>query len=168
MEPGYEETAFESPPPRPSGGNGMGTAGFVVSLVGLILCGGLLCPLGLIFSLVGLGRQPRGLAIAGTVIGSIGSLVLVGGIAFFVINVGDVKEHMYTAVAVGKAAVAIDKYKAEHGTYPDDETGNDLIADIHDGWDRPLQYTRTETAYILRGAGPDGQFGTEDDIKHEP
>ena len=58
--------------------NGMGTAGFVLSLVGVFLgwiplIGWLIWLLGAIFSFIGLFRAPRGLAVAGTII----SLVLI-------------------------------------------------------------------------------------------
>lgn len=58
--------------------NGLGTGGFVVSLVGWATCG-FLCPLGLLLSLCGLLKAPRGLAIAGAIIGGLGSIWL----AFF-------------------------------------------------------------------------------------
>ena len=44
--------------------NGLGLAGFIVSLVG-ICSGGVLSPIGLVLSIVGLFREPRGFAIAG-------------------------------------------------------------------------------------------------------
>lgn len=51
----------------------MGTAGFVLALLGLIFCwvpvlDWILWLLGLIFSVIGLFRRPKGLAIAGVVI----------------------------------------------------------------------------------------------------
>lgn len=54
-------------------GNGLGTAGFVLSLTGLILCwvpilGFILWLLGAIFSVIGVFKAPRGLAIAGCII----------------------------------------------------------------------------------------------------
>lgn len=54
-------------------GNGMGTAGFVLALLGLIFCwvpvlDWILWLLGLIFSIVGMFRPKKGLAIAGLVI----------------------------------------------------------------------------------------------------
>jgi len=61
---------------RQSQSNGLGIAGFIVSLVGWLTCG-LLCPVGLILSVIGLFKQPRGMAIAGSVIGGFGSLFLV-------------------------------------------------------------------------------------------
>ena len=62
--------------------NGMGTAGFVLALLGLILCwvpvlGWILWLLGLIFSIIGVFRQPRGLAIAGLVISCLGLILLI-------------------------------------------------------------------------------------------
>lgn len=66
--------------------NGMGTAGFVLALITLFLgwipiLGWLTWLLGLIFSLVGISREPKGLAIAGLVISLINIIliVLVGG-----------------------------------------------------------------------------------------
>ena len=61
---------------QPAPTNGLGIAGFIVSLVGLLSCG-LLCPIGFLLSLVGLTKQPRGFAIAGAIIGAIGTLWLV-------------------------------------------------------------------------------------------
>lgn len=59
--------------------NGLGTAGFVISLVGFLTCG-LICPLGMLISFFGMFSRPRGTAIAGFVFGVIGSawLWLVG------------------------------------------------------------------------------------------
>ena len=59
--------------------NGVGTAGFVLALLGWILW-----VLGLILSLVGVFRTPRGLSIAGLVISFLGLIlliVLVGAVA---------------------------------------------------------------------------------------
>lgn len=55
--------------------NGLGTAGFVVSLLGFLTCG-LICPLGMLLSFFGVFSRPRGLAIAGFVLGVIGSFWL--------------------------------------------------------------------------------------------
>lgn len=72
-------------PPMPGQakkGNAMGVTGFVLSLVTLILgwipvLGWILWALGLIFSCIGLSRQPRGLAIAGLCISVFGIICLV-------------------------------------------------------------------------------------------
>lgn len=66
----------------PKKSNGMGTAGFVLALLGLILCwipvlDWILWLLGLIFSIIGVFRQPKGLAIAGLVISCLGLIILI-------------------------------------------------------------------------------------------
>jgi len=62
--------------------NGVGTAGFVLAVCALIfgwvpVLGWLLWILGLILSIVGLTRNPKGLAIAGLVISLIGIILLI-------------------------------------------------------------------------------------------
>lgn len=71
--------------------NGLGTAGFVLALIGLILCwipilDWILWLLGVIFSFIGVFKAPRGLAIAGLVISFIGLIIIfavIGAIASF-------------------------------------------------------------------------------------
>lgn len=63
-------------------GNGVGTAGFVLALLGLFLgwvpvLGWILWVLGLILSGVGMTKKPKGLAIAGLVISLISLAILV-------------------------------------------------------------------------------------------
>ncbi len=62
--------------------NGLGTAGFVLALLGLIFCwvpvlNWILWILGVIFSIIGVFRTPKGLSIAGLVISFIGLIVLI-------------------------------------------------------------------------------------------
>ncbi len=65
------------PQPRPAASNGLGVAGFVVSLVGLVTCLWIICPIGLILSFIAMFRRPRGMAIAGFIIGLLGSLWII-------------------------------------------------------------------------------------------
>lgn len=75
--------------------NGFGKAGFVLALIGLIfswvpVLGWVSGLLGAIFSIIGLFKEPRGLAIAGTVISFIGLIVFIllftvlAGVSLFV------------------------------------------------------------------------------------
>ncbi len=62
-------------------GNGMGVAGFVLALLGLILCwvpilNWILWILGLVFSIIGMFKPKKGLAIAGLVISCLYILLL--------------------------------------------------------------------------------------------
>lgn len=68
------------------GSNGLGVAGFVLSLIGLLSCG-LLSPVGLILSLAGLSKEPSGLAVAGTIIGGLGSLWIFSIALLFLLGV---------------------------------------------------------------------------------
>jgi len=65
--------------------NGLGTAGFVLALMSLLLAwvpvlGWILWFLGVVFSLIGLFKSPRGLAIVGMVL----SLLVLAGYMVFV------------------------------------------------------------------------------------
>jgi hypothetical protein len=73
--------------------NGLGTAGFILALIGLFLgwiplFGWAIWFLGLIFSFIGVFKAPRGLSIAGLVISLVGLFLLVVVFAA-VANIGD-------------------------------------------------------------------------------
>jgi hypothetical protein len=68
--------------------NDLGLAGFIVSLLGLVLSGGLLCPVGLVLSAMALRREPRGFAVAGFVIGLVGTLMGLAACLFSVFVCG--------------------------------------------------------------------------------
>lgn len=67
---------------RSATSNGIGLAGFILALAALLLSwearfGALLWLLGAIFSVVGLFREPKGFAIAGTIISFIGIFIFI-------------------------------------------------------------------------------------------
>ncbi|MCB1280968.1 MAG: hypothetical protein KDB18_05550 [Salinibacterium sp.] len=70
------------PPPPPS--NGVGTTGFALSLAGFPTLG-LLSPLAVLVSIIGLFRAPRGRASAGVLLGAVGSLMLVFTVPFLLV-----------------------------------------------------------------------------------
>lgn len=62
--------------------NGLGTAGFVLALLGVIFCwipvlNWILWLLGLIFSFIGVFKKPKGLAITGLVLSFISIIVII-------------------------------------------------------------------------------------------
>ena len=159
--------------------NPVGLAGFIVSLVSLIACGGLLSPVGLILSLVGCFRQPRGLAIAGLVLGLIGSSAFILGVVLLGVGliagaiallfgasfIGQTVETVFDADEVREAIVA---YERANGRLPesiddltslDEEAGKDL-------WDTPyrLSVDPDDRTMTLVSLGEDQTFGTKDDI----
>ena len=62
--------------------NGIGTAGFILALIGLVFCwvpilDWILWFLGFLFSFIGVFKKPRGLSIAGLIISCIGVIIIV-------------------------------------------------------------------------------------------
>ena len=145
--------------------NPLGLVGFILSLT----C--LLSPIGLILSLVALLKRPRGFAIAGTLIGALLTVVVVGvGYGFYwAANAGR------GAMAIGYIAVQseildeqIRAYMREAGSPPAslDQVELPPAAKI-DPWGteyRLVPAASPNGMLAIASAGPDGQFGTADDI----
>lgn len=164
-----------APTPEPSS-NGLGLAGFITSLVG-IFTGGVLSPVGLILSLVALTRRPRGFAIAGVVLGTVGScggciLLMLGGAMFLSVIVAvaaggmpalDSVTHMF------EVEQAIQTYVQQHGKPPADLGQLGLSeATLKDGWGHPIQY-RVEMGpgpadwnWAIQSPGSDGVVDSSD------
>lgn len=75
-------------PRQRSENNGIGTAGFVLALISFLgfwlpYVNGLTWLLGLIFSVIGVSRPPRGLAVAGLVISVLGLILGILAFLFF-------------------------------------------------------------------------------------
>lgn len=169
--------------------NGLGIAGFVVSLVGLCGSAGILSPIGLIISLVALGKQPRGFAVAGTVLGAVGSCGLILAIVFIPVVVLAMAALGLTAAAIGVASIAGPELEAKvemfvistnieerihgsGGTLPAtlDEVVSSLKKEqVTDPWGQKYFYevTQNGSAYRLFSAGPDKTPGTADDVRYE-
>ena len=101
-QPRYDEMRMH-PLQQPQQGNGIGTAGFVLSIVGVCFgfvpfVGVVCCILAIVFSAIGLGRRPRGQAIAGLVISVALPLILIAvfvGI-FAIASVGDLQRELWS------------------------------------------------------------------------
>jgi hypothetical protein len=164
--------------------NGLGLAGFICSLIGLVLgvatgVGGLLSIVGLIMSLIALGREPRGFAIAGVILGLLGSCL--GLILIFFLGVG-----LLALIGVGVAAIAlsnaeqteitsdmltmaveITQYEEQQGALPATLDQIDVAqARRIDPWGNAYEYHFIDEppGFELISRGEDGQAGTEDDI----
>ena len=116
--------------------NGLGLASFIVSIIGLVSAG-ILSPVGAVMGLIAIRREPRGFAIAGLVIGLVGSiwicLVSALFLAFFgVMGVGlasIVMSLVYTQIEQGlntltNASGVIAQWQLTHdGQLPTTEQG---------------------------------------------
>ncbi len=152
--------------------NGLGLAGFIVSLVGLLTCG-LLSPIGAILSLVGVFRQPRGFAIAGLVIGLIGSLwifvmVFIVGLATLMAGLG--LASMQDLIHGFQIASAVEQYKGSNGgKLPPALAGLPGLDPqaLNDAHGRPYRYVVNPDgrSFTLESDGADGLPGTSDDVR---
>lgn len=159
----------------PSGGasNGLGLAGFITSLVGIAVTGGVLCPVGLILSLIALSKPPRGFAVAGVVLGALGScggclvlsvFAMVGGaalVAAMAVVLTGGTQGLETLDHMMQVDVAITEYERQNGHLPADLGQLGLPEGIlKDGWGRPLEYRLEQAApqwrWSLRTPGQDG------------
>jgi hypothetical protein len=167
--PNYpSQTVIINSPPS----NGLGVAGFIISLIGLLVTGGILCPVGLLLSFIALFKRPRGFAIAGTVIGAIGTLI---PLAIFLIFGATVLTCLgaagavaaadaSTTTALSQADTTIQNHYRSNGVLPGDFEGNNLIDSIRDGRSKRLRYYQLgATTYEIRSSGMDGSFNTSDD-----
>ena len=185
----YEHPDYPSPGPEPGPSaaqplpphaappsNGIGLAGFIVSVGGLVCTGGFLCPIGLVLSLFGLRKEPRGFAIAGAVIGAVGSILGVLVAILVAAAIATAKQgyreagesgllgaQNSTETTIAEASQAIEMDRVEKGRLPETDAGNSLIAPLKDGWGRGLRYEKDGDDFLVRSAGPDGEFDTVDD-----
>lgn len=157
-----------------AGTNRLGIAGFICSLIGLLTLG-ILSPLGLVISLAAMFRPPRGFAIAGAVLGILGSLLASAIIAVVSLTLG------LTAAAnlvltsgdfpalfdIAMIQRGIRQHHDEHGALPRalDELSLEEGA-LTDSWGARYEYKRTSQGhYTIESPGRDGLMGTADDIR---
>lgn len=161
------------PEPKPapvivsrSPSNSLGVAGVIVSTVGLLTCG-LLSPIGLLFSLLGLLKAPRGAALAGTVIGAFGTLLLgIIGISFIGLlqAIGPGFESIRDAFVGLGGSVSIKQYYDQHGQLPDDATGQQELTKMLGELAGDVQYRQVDDQqFEIRLLGPDRVWDTADD-----
>lgn len=164
--------------------NTLGLAGFIVSLSGFVLTAGILCPLGLIFSLIALRRPPRGFAIAGAVLGLVGScggclvtliflpLLAAAGVAAFALALGGGLPAIETLEHLTQIDQAITRHVEANGTLPTSLGVLGLPAEsLVDGWGTPIQYQSSSQGaslcWTLQSAGPDRVFDASDFVMQE-
>lgn len=158
--------------------NAIGLAGFITSIVGIVSCG-VLSPIGLILSFIGLFKRPRGFAVAGTIIGFIGSL----GIIIVLLVVGVVVIGLLAAaLSAGPGGfemlgdsfaihAQLENYQQQHASLPADISQlTGVTADeLKDHWGNEYIYKPdlVNNSYQLISKGPDGAVGTADDISFD-
>lgn len=155
--------------------NVLGNIAMICSLVGLLITGGLLCPVGLVLGIIALKKEPKGTAITGVVVGAIGSLFLVvmllifGAVVFTFccscIGLGGLAAQSAERQNISKpAAQAIYAHYEETGSLPDDATGEQIVAAYtHDGQAFKYDVGSTMENFLILHPGKDGKWDTPDD-----
>ena len=161
--------------------NMWGLSGLLLAIGSIFTCG-FFSPFALLISLIGLTRAPRKTAMAGTII-SLAGMSIAASIVFGVMN-----EQMHRREIVqqkisleifakqekqGKKTIAsaiseLEGFRDEHdGSLPQAIDGNMLVIKYEDPWGQPLRYDQETDAAIIRSAGPDKRFETEDDLTQQ-
>ncbi len=161
--------------PQPT--NNLGLAGFITSLLGILSCG-VLAPIGLLLSLIGLTKQPRGFAIAGTIIGLLGSIFLaVAGVGIVMGVMGlkaagqILKDYVDAHTTARQVYLQLDQQRKQGGATTaaalTTATAAAVAAKHNDPWGTPLRAEVTDGRITVSTAGRDKQFDTEDDIEFD-
>lgn len=158
---------------KSSSSNVLGAWGFGISLFGLLMTFGLLCPLGLLLSFFGLFAKKRGIAIAGTIIGGIGTSIVAVGVGSIAMAANAVHHYQVevpkiqeTRQVLDTACVEIESYRQQNNKLPEGIEGNKLVLKFEDAYGNAVRYEPEEDGkFAIRSAGMDGKFDTSDDLR---
>ena len=173
-------TIYINEPPKPPKRyfNWWGFNGMCLSFVSLMMLG-LLSPLALLLSLIGLRRRGKGMAAVGTMVSLLGvALISIVGITTYnvhqdrVATIAKQQEARINAVKTQKASALLAEayddlveYRGQHeGHLPADIEGNMMVIGYGDPWGQALRYEPEEGFALVRSAGPDQKFLSSDDL----
>lgn len=169
---------FDVPPVPRRRWNLWGFFGFGLSLFAF-LTAGFLSPLALVLNLIGLRREPRGLAKAGTVLSLLG-MALAGGVILLAVNADRQayarherhRQQAHNRQLAEQTSLTLKRAEAEFREFAAVNAGHlpawidaNMVAIKHkDGWGESLRFDLEKDGAKLRSAGPDHQFDTGDDL----
>ncbi|MDG2186314.1 MAG: hypothetical protein P8K79_11610 [Mariniblastus sp.] len=173
---------FEAPRAHPrKRSNWWGLGGLLLSIAGLFTCG-FFSPIAFLISLIGLGRGPRRAAVAGTVISLAGMAIAASLVFGSVSNQMQRREMAQQAIQakeishqvnqgeklLASAVSELEGFRDEHnGSLPEAIDGNMLVIKYMDPWDQELRYDEGIDRALVRSAGPDMRFDTDDDLTRQ-
>ena len=152
--------------------NTQGVIGFVLSLLGFMTCP-ILSPIGLFVSWGALKREPKGMAVAGLIIGILGTISLI----ILVVVLCLIFAGMFAGIAAVGAIVqevpqqqAVAKIVAEYegSELPSTTEGQNIIQGETDFWGNQLRYVVDESGFRVVSDGPDKKPNTSDDLSDGP
>ena len=168
----------EPPTPKKRKFNWWGFNGMCMSFVSLLTLG-VLSPLALLLSLIGLRRPGKGMAAVGTMVSLVGialitaiTITAVSSHQHHVARLAKQKQARINTVKIKKTqgllAEAYDglvEYRGQHeGHLPEDIEGNMLVVPHIDPWGQALRYEPEAGFALVRSAGPDQEFLSPDDL----
>ncbi len=173
---------FEAPKRPRRKFNWWGFWGLFMSL-GSFLTAGFASPLALLVSLNGMRKKkgPRKAAMVGTVFSLLGTL-LAGSIVTFAvhednayrqrridrINQAEIAAQVEeTQVAIAIAESELDEFCEDTGYLPSGIDGNMLMLKHLDAWGKEIRYDAESSPAMLRSAGADQTYNTDDDVTSE-
>ncbi|MDA7858709.1 hypothetical protein N9B05_02725 [Mariniblastus sp.] len=146
---------------------------------GSLLTAGFASPIPLLISLNGLRRPGKAMASIGTLV-SLGGVVMATSIVLLISNAHHHRVHSKevaqrnkivkkqakeTGVLLAVAANKVKTFRKEAGDIADfDIEANMLIVEHIDPWGESLRFDATPDSGLVRSAGPDKTFNSEDDI----
>jgi len=147
----------------PKEGNTLGLVGFILSIVQFVTCG-VLSPISLIVSLIGLRKEPRVFAIIGTVLSVIGVVIfaLIGFTTVWALMFG--QGIVQQAFGGAQAQQEIIAHYQNTGSLPTDAQAAQIFANIDFGGVTPRYVIVDDTAAEIILPGFDGQMDTSDDL----
>ena len=139
----------------------------------------IIAPISLLFSLLGLRRGPRGMAIVALVLSLVSTTILSAGI--FAISKKAHHSHRIeqslivqrenqpliemTMATLKTSQSELRDFRSENkNQLPSLEEGMMMTVRHDDGWGTPLRYGTTDNACLISSAGMDGEFNTSDDL----
>ena len=175
----YGTIYIDQPPTPPKRRfNWWGFNGMWLSFLSLLTLG-LLSPLALLLSLIGLRRPGKKMAAVGTTV-SLAGIALITAITVTAVSshqhhvarIARQKQAQVNAVKIkdtqGMLAQAYDdlvEYRGQHeGQLPADIEGNMLVVSQLDPWGQALRYEPESGFALVRSAGPDQEFLSPDDL----
>jgi hypothetical protein len=143
--------------------NVLGIVGFILSFC--------LPPIGLVLSAIALGRQPRGFAVAGTIIGLLLTLLLAGagGGLWWFMSQPENKAMSQVQEDMGQVFFLNEQYESQNGQPAPTLANLNLPREVVvDPWNNLYVYeTREDGSWTITTMGPDGELGTADDLQAE-
>lgn len=141
--------------------NRLGTAGFVLSILGILTCG-VLSPIALIVSLMGLSKEPKATAKGGTFLSAMGCILLGATIYFgtpFLTATYKEAEILVHAMEAGQEL----QNEVGDASKVSKATRSKILSSNLDPWQREFSFTQLEGEFELCTAGADGEFDSDDD-----